>query len=203
MLRLSGRKVVVVGGGAVAVRRVAALRQAGAEVFVIAPDVEPAIRRSGAEIVEREYQTGDVTGAALVVIATADATVNQRIADDARGTGAMVNRADLPEDGEVLIPAHDHVGPITLAVSTSGISAAAAAAIRDELLASLDRRWIELLETIAPYRAEARRRIADPQRRLEALKRMTNADARRLLDERGAVALAEHCDDIIRQAGGN
>jgi siroheme synthase-like protein len=202
MLRVEGRPVVVVGGGKVAVRRVQALCRAGAVVTVIAPAIEPAIERTPAALERRTYQSGDLNGAWLVVICTADAAVNQRVADDAKAAGILINRADLPEAGDVLIPAHEHVGPLTVAVSTSGISAASAAAIRDGLLASLDPRWIELLAAIEPFRAEAQQRITNDQQRLEALKAMSNAEARRLLETGGADAVSRHCRDIMNRYAG-
>lgn len=199
MLRVEDRRAVVVGGGKVAVRRVKALCRAGAVVTVIAPAIEPAIEQTRAAIERRAYRAGDLNGAALVVICTADAAVNQQVADDARAAHILINRADRPEAGDVLIPAHEHVGPLTVAVSTSGISAASAAAIRDELLASLDPRWVELLTAIEPFRTEAQQRIADDQQRLEALKAMSNADARRLLEAEGADAIVRHCRDIMNR----
>lgn len=199
MLRMEGRTAVVVGGGQVAVRRVGALCRAGAKVIVIAPTVEPAIAESDATVLQRAYRPGDLAGTSLVVICTADAAVNQQVADDAKAAGILINRADLPEAGDILIPAHEHVGPLTVAVSTSGISAASAAAIRDELLAGLDRRWIELLQAIEPFRAEAQQRIANTQHRLAALKAMSNADARRLLESGGTEALVRYCRDIMNR----
>ncbi len=200
MLRVAGRRVLVIGGGTVAVRRVKALVRAGAAVTVVAPQVESIIAECDVQVERRAYQSTDVTDAALVVIASNDAAANEQAATDARRVGALVNRADLPEEGDVLIPAHDHVGPITVAVSTSGVSAASAAVIRDELLASLDQGWVELLTTIAPFRTEAQRCINDPGKRLAALKQMSHADARSIMEAEGAEALAAYCRRIIEQA---
>src|SRR6478609_698670 len=84
-LRLAGRKVVVVGGGNVAQRRLPTLIAAGAEVYVVSPVVRPAIEGlvgSGeVTLVERGFEDADLDGACYVMAATDDAEVNQRISE--------------------------------------------------------------------------------------------------------------------------
>src|SRR6266702_3798309 len=86
-LRLEGRDVVVVGGGAVALRRVAGLLAAGAKVTVVAPTATPALAdlASGGRLSwrQRPYRSGDLDGAWLVMACTDVATVNATVAADA------------------------------------------------------------------------------------------------------------------------
>src|ERR1700710_373427 len=72
LLDLTGREVVVVGGGSVAARRVSTFVEAGARVVVIAPVVSAEVERSGAVVLRRPYAVGDLSNAWLVVTATAD-----------------------------------------------------------------------------------------------------------------------------------
>src|SRR5262245_20910698 len=98
-LKLSGRKVVVVGGGRVAAAKVAALRDAGAEVVVIAPEVEPALAELAAQgkigLLRRSFDAGDVGGAWLVV-AAATPDVNRGVAAAAESQRLFVLAVDDP-----------------------------------------------------------------------------------------------------------
>lgn len=196
MLHISGRRCVIVGGGSVAKRRAASLLEAGAAVTVIAPRIEAELAASPVAAVRRPYQAGDLDGAFLVVIATDDPGVNQRVADDARAARVLTNRSDDPQAGDLIIPAHAHHGPITLAVQTGGASPAAAAAIRRELSAALDPDWARLLEAVAPFRAALQSSVADPASRQEKLRRLADAEAMQTLKARGLDALLERCRAI-------
>ena len=203
MLRVRGRRVVVVGCGTVAARRVAALIHSGAEVTVIAPQLDPSLESldGNATVHRRAYQTGDLTGAFLVVAATNDVVVNEAVCSDARSVGALVNRADLPDEGDVVIPAHEHRGPITVAVTTGGVSARAAAVIRDHLLLHLDGDWERLLTRVEPYRQRVKDATADAERRRKALHMLTDPEAMRVLKEEGEGALAARCESAVEWAG--
>ncbi|MFW6033425.1 MAG: precorrin-2 dehydrogenase/sirohydrochlorin ferrochelatase family protein [Phycisphaeraceae bacterium] len=198
MLKVRGRRCVVVGGGGVAARRARTLRDAGAEVLVVAPEVDPAIDELAIAIERRPYQTNDLDGARLVVAATDDRELNDRIARDAEARGVLVNRADVPGAGDFSVPAHAHHGPVTIAADTSGISASAAAKIRRSLSEALDPDWPRLLECARPFRAEVQQRFVDPQERQDRLRRLTDEDAMAMLKARGDEALRERCRRIAR-----
>ena len=181
-------------------RRAAALVQAGARVTVIAPCVESAIAELDVTIQRRVYKRGDLAGAALVVVATDCDQINQAAADEAKHEGALVNRADDPDQGDVVVPAHAHHGPITIAVSTSGVSAAAAAVIRRQLCASLDPDWPRLLEIAAPYRVKVQERVDDPSRRTACLRQLTDPRAMALLKAAGPQRLRDYFQEQIDAA---
>jgi len=197
MLKLRGRAAVIVGGGSVARRRAGALAAAGAAVTVIAPSVIDGIETPGVNVIKRGYEAGDLDGAMLVVIATDDAAVNDRVQRDAEAAGVLINRADDPEAGNFVVPAHRQVGPVTVAVSTDGISAKAAAAIRDAMLDTMDPDWITLLQTVAPYRAAIQTNITEADRRTAALKQLTDEQAMATLKQHGTAALIERCEQLV------
>jgi siroheme synthase-like protein len=199
MLRLEGRRAVIVGGGAVARRRAASLVEAGASVTVIAPRVDPAIEKLPLHVERRVYRAGDLDGVMLVVVATDDPAVNAAVAGEAAAKRVLVNRTDRPESGDVQVPAHRRVGPITVAVHSGGASARAAARIRDELFAGLDGDWAVLLETIEPYRRRARVEIADASRRQAALLKLADEQAMAALKSGGVEALRQHCERTLSQ----
>lgn len=201
ILNLEGRRSVIVGGGGVALRRAKSLLDAGAQVTVIAPQLHEELSGMRITIHRRAYQAGDLTDAFLVVIATDDPTANESAAEEARLVGAIVNRADDPEEGDLIVPAHGSIGPITIAVATDGISARAAAVIRDQLIATIDHDWVTLLETVRPYRARLIERIADACRRGKLLRALTDPAAMRTLKTGGPAALEKYCHELITQAG--
>lgn len=132
-----------------------------------------------------------------MVIATNDGATNARIARDARDAGVLANRADAPDAGDLSIPAHAHHGPITLAVHTGGISAAAAAAIRRELSGAMDADWPRLLELVAPYRSKIQAAFTDGSHRTDRLTRLADADAMDTLKQHGPDALLARCESLL------
>lgn len=197
MLRARGRRVVIVGGGAVARRRAVSLVEAGAEVFVIAPRIDPTLESTvGVTMERRAYREGDLEGALIAVIATDRPAVNERAAAEARERGVLVNRADVPEEGDFSVPAHRRVGPITLAVHSGGGGPRAAAAIRDHLIEAMDEDWIMLLQTLRPYRERVKRTITDPERRRAVLRRLTSEDAMQTLKNEGVEGLKAWCEEV-------
>jgi precorrin-2 dehydrogenase / sirohydrochlorin ferrochelatase len=150
-LDLSGRRCVVVGGGAVATRKARKLLQAGAEVAVISPEVLPELEGMGVETSRRPYEYGDLEGADLAFAATDSREVNAAVAREARERGVRVNVADRPSEGDFAVPSTLRRGGLQVAVSTGGASPTLARRIRDELEASFGPEWagvVEELETV-------------------------------------------------------
>lgn len=100
---LRGKKVVLVGGGAVARRRIDALRPFGPELVVIAPALEGDCR--GVEWLQRAYRPGDLEGAFLVIAASDSREVNRQVGQDARQLGIPVSVADRREECTFFFPA--------------------------------------------------------------------------------------------------
>jgi precorrin-2 dehydrogenase/sirohydrochlorin ferrochelatase len=136
-LVVEGRRCVVVGGGAVAARKVDGLVAAGAEVVVVAPEISEQIRARGVRLVERPYQTGDLDEAWLAVVATGDPEVNRAVYADGEATRTWVNAADDPAACSFTLPAVMRRGPVMVAVSTAGHSPALASWLRSEVAAQL------------------------------------------------------------------
>ena len=187
---------MVVGGGPVARRRTESLLQADALITVIAPQVEQRLECLSVQIERRPYREGDLEGAILDVVATDDPAVNEKVADDAATAGILINRADEPCSGQIIMPAYVHRGPVTLSVHTGGISAAAAATILGQLSDALDPDWPRLLEIVAPYRRLIQQRVHEPRQRQDCLKQLTGPDAVETLKQQGTEALKRFCEDL-------
>jgi precorrin-2 dehydrogenase / sirohydrochlorin ferrochelatase len=136
-LVLTGRPCLVVGGGAVAARKVAGLLDAGAHVTVVAPRIRPEIRALGATCEERPYRSEDLAGMWLVMAATDDPAVNADVHADGQAARVWVNAADDPPACSFTLPAVVRQGPVMVAVSTSGYSPALALWLRDHVAAEL------------------------------------------------------------------
>src|SRR5215469_14117564 len=119
-LDLSGRAAVVVGGGAVALRRTRALVEAGARVTVIAPVVCAEFAELDVTVLTRRYVEGDLSGAWLVHAATDDAEVNEAVAAAAVAARIWCVRADTAADSAARMPAVTRHGDVTVAVTAGG-----------------------------------------------------------------------------------
>ncbi|MEU7896384.1 uroporphyrinogen-III C-methyltransferase [Nonomuraea sp. NPDC049152] len=139
-LRLSGRRVLVVGGGRVAQRRVPALLEAGAEITIVSTSVTPALDdliAAGRVTWEaRPYQVGDCDGAWLVQACTSDRSVNTAIAAEAEAKRIWCVRADDKDASAAWTPASGKVDEIGIAV-TAGGDPRRAAGIRDAVVSAL------------------------------------------------------------------
>ena len=150
MLDLSGRPVVVVGGGRVALRRARALLAAGALVHVIAPRVDPALASLEVRLSRREYRGGDLAGAWLAHAATDDPAVNASVAGEAERLRIWCVRADDAARSRAWTPAVARHGGITVAVTAGGdperarrLRAAIAAALAEGSLPVRPRRRMQ------------------------------------------------------------
>ncbi|WP_433242441.1 uroporphyrinogen-III C-methyltransferase [Streptosporangium sp. CA-135522] len=139
-LHLSGRRVLVVGGGRVAQRRVPALLEAGALVTIVSTSVTHALDdliATGRVIWEaRPYQVGDVDGAWLVQACTDDRAVNTAVAAEAEAKRIWCVRADDKDASAAWTPASGRVDEISVAI-TAGGDPRRAAGIRDAVVAAL------------------------------------------------------------------
>lgn len=197
ILRVQGRRCLIVGGGVVALRRAKVLLQCGAVVTLVAPRLHDELHHLPMTIHTRGYETSDLDQQWLAVIATDDAAINDRVHEEAQARGMLVNRADDSLLGDLQIPAHHHQGPITLAVHTQGISAQAAATIRNQLVQALDPAWPVLLEVVRPYRETIQSRCPDSRLRQQKLRELTGEKAMNLLQSQGIRALRQYCDALL------
>src|SRR5436309_10232992 len=97
-LIVEGRPCLVVGGGAVAAQKAAALVACGAEVHVVAERVGPEVRALPVTWEERSYALGEVSDYRLAVAATGSPSTNKAVFDDGEAAGVWVNSADDPDN---------------------------------------------------------------------------------------------------------
>lgn len=131
-LRLAGRKVVLVGGGKVAVGKHAGLRAAGAQITVIAPQVDPQLNDGATIIHQRPFAPADLDDAWFVV-AAAPPAVNRQVADAAEVRRLFVNAVDDMASATAYLGGVVRRGDVTFAISTGGQTPALAGLLREGL----------------------------------------------------------------------
>jgi uroporphyrin-III C-methyltransferase / precorrin-2 dehydrogenase / sirohydrochlorin ferrochelatase len=166
---LRDRLVLVVGGGAVARRKVEALRECGARVRVGAPMLEPALQRLADEgaiaHVAGRFEPAWLDTAWLAVAATDDAAVNAEVAAAGAQRRVFVNVVDDVERSSFQVPALVRRGPLAIAISSGGAVPMLARTIRERLEAEFDESWGALAALLAQRRVAIRQRLPDLARR--------------------------------------
>jgi uroporphyrin-III C-methyltransferase/precorrin-2 dehydrogenase/sirohydrochlorin ferrochelatase len=138
-LNLTGRAVVLVGGGPVATAKLRQLMAAGADIRVIAPDVTDEIAATrGPTVEKRPFEPADLEGAWLVVAAATPA-VNRQVAEAAETRRLFVNAVDDPANASAFLSGVVRRDGVTVAISTSGAAPALTALLREGLDALLPR----------------------------------------------------------------
>jgi uroporphyrin-III C-methyltransferase/precorrin-2 dehydrogenase/sirohydrochlorin ferrochelatase len=149
-LRLTGRPVLVVGGGPVAASKLAALKAAGADLTVVAPDVCPGVASAGVRVERKPFDESDLDGAWFVV-AAATREVNARVARAAEERRLFVNAVDDPPNASAYLGGVVRRNGVTVAISTDGEAPALAGLLREGLDAMLPAdldRWMETARSI-------------------------------------------------------
>jgi len=162
---VSGKKCLVAGGGAVALRKVRALLECGADVTVAAPEVLPDLAALPARFLPRKVEETDLAGCALVVDATGDPAVGEALSRLCGERGIPLNVVDMPQYCSVIFPAVLRRGKLTAAISTGGASPLAAAWVRDRLSETLPDCFETILDQMEELRTVAKSSLPrQPQR---------------------------------------
>ena len=137
-LRLTGRRCTVVGGGEIGLEKVEGLLACDAQVTLIAPEAQDALRgyaREGSIHWEARKYAGprDLEGVFMVIAATADSEVNIAVFHDAEHRAMLVNVVDVPPLCNFILPAIVRSGPLAIAISTAGASPALAKRMKREI----------------------------------------------------------------------
>lgn len=162
---IKDRPCLVVGGGPVAERKIDLLLRAGARLTVIAPSLGGAVQaraQQGAfEHLAREFQDGDVAGRALVVAATNEKAVNERVSKAARAGNIPVNVVDTPQLCTFTFGSIVDRDPVTIAVSSAGRSPVLARALKARLESDIPASFGRLAALAGRYRDRVKAALSD------------------------------------------
>jgi siroheme synthase-like protein len=174
-LKLRDRRVLLVGGGRVAVGKLAGLLADGADVTVVAPIIRAELQRPGVTIVQRAFEAADLDDV-WYVVAAAPPEVNKQVLEAAERRRVFVNAVDDPDHASAYAGSVVRRSGLTIAFSTDGRAPALAGLLREALDAwlpvDLDR-W--MVASDAARREWKRSRVPMEERRpmlLETLNRL-------------------------------
>lgn len=196
MLDLTGRSILVVGGGPVGRGKAIRLSQGGGTVRLICLEPRPDDWAFPIEWQQQSFQAPDLDEVFLVV-AAASTEVNRQVLAEARQRGVLVNMASEPERGDVHFPAVLSRDSFTLAVSTEGASPALARQIRDHLDTLFDDRFAEWIGLLGEMRENAQGMNLDEVTRREAMQNLASEAWLERLRSRGVEATRKAMSDYL------
>jgi siroheme synthase-like protein len=169
---LAGRTCLIVGGGPVALRKVEVLLEYDTSITVVAPEAHEKLEYHGARghitLEKREYRSPEAASYGLVVAATDDATLNERVHEDTRGTEALVNVVDDPKHCDFIFPAILRRDCLTAAISTDGRAPFVSGHLRLVLENVFPNHWGRLMKLAATFRKKVQSQWPDDSQRKNA-----------------------------------
>ena len=170
-LSLSGRPCLLVGGGVVASRKARLLLAAGARLTVVAPHISASMDqmlagRPGLRWIPRNFEESDLDGCWLVVSATGDPAVEQRVAEAAERRRIFCNAVDDRDNCSFITPAIVDRSPVIVAISSGGSAPVLARRIREYIESVLPSGLGKLAQLAREFRNAVRSKIADAGVRL-------------------------------------
>ena len=195
---LTGQRVLIVGGGEVALRKVTLLERTGALITLVAPDIAPELLERGAagtlKLARREFAPDDLEDVRLVIVATSRRAVNRWIANLSEARNIPVNVVDDREASRFIVPAIIDRDPVLVAISTGGTSPVLARRLRERLEALIPARIGELASWLKALRRTTRRKLRDTDERRRFFEAVVDGPAARRFvdgDQHGALRIAQ------------
>ncbi len=200
-LELSGRRAVVVGGGAVAVRKAQALLAAGARLIVVSKDIDDALtalcQGTNAELVKSQYSKDYIAEAVLVIAATGNKQLNKRIYKDCQELEILCNVVDAPELCDFIVPAVVKRGDLQIAIGTEGHCPAYAGHLRKKLEQTFTNKHGEFLAELETLRNRIIKDIPNPIDRKALLGQLVDDKSFEYFIQNGSAKWREYADKLI------
>jgi precorrin-2 dehydrogenase/sirohydrochlorin ferrochelatase len=189
-LELGSRRVVVIGGGTVAVRKVQALLQTGARVVVVAEHIDDMLtalcQGMDAELIMSKYSKNYLAGALLAIAATNNNDLNKQIYKDCQELEVLCNVVDVPEFCDFFVPAVVKRGKLQIAIGTGGQCPAFAGHTRKKLESIFTERHGEFLAELEKLRKKIIQNVSDPADRKTVLGKLADDESFEYFAENGS-----------------
>jgi len=186
-LDLIDKECLVIGGGAVAERKVFSLLVCKAVISVVSPIVtlklQELIDSNSITHKKKYYSQDDIQGKTLVICATDNQTINHQVAQDCRKMGIWVNVVDQPGLCSFHVPAVMRRGKLSISVSTAGASPFLAAKIRRKLEQDFGPEYEVLLQVMEDVRRKVTHEVLDQRQRHQIYSRLLNTNILQLITQ--------------------
>ncbi|MFH1718468.1 MAG: bifunctional precorrin-2 dehydrogenase/sirohydrochlorin ferrochelatase [Planctomycetota bacterium] len=200
-LELGGRRVVVIGGGTVAVRKAQVLMDAGARLVVVAERIDDMMtalcQGRDAELIKSTYSKNYLAGALLAVAATNNSQLNSRIYKDCQELEVLCNVVDVPELCDFFVPAVVKRGDLQIAIGTEGQCPAYSGHIRRKLEEAFTEKHGEFLAELETFRKQIIRDVANPGDRKTLLGKLVDDKSFEYFVENGPSQWRTFADELI------
>ena len=200
-LELSGRRVVVIGAGAVAARKAQSLLDAGARLVIVADKIDDVLtglcQGTNAELIKSKYAKDYLTGAALVIAATGDRQLNRQIYKDCQELEILCNVVDEPQLCDFFVPAVVKRGDLQIAICTEGHSPAYAGHIRKKLEQTFTDKHGEFLAELKTLRKRIIKDVSDPTDRKTLLGQLVDDKSFEYFVQNGPAQWRAYADRLI------
>jgi len=200
-LELGSRRTVVIGGGAVALRKVQALLNAGARVIVVAERIDDMMtalcQGTDAELIKSKYSKNYLAGALLAIAATNNHQLNKQIYKDCQELEVLCNVVDVPELCDFFVPAVVKRGDLQIAIGTEGQCPAYAGHTRKKLEAIFTEQHGQFLAELEKLRKKIIQNVTDPADRKSLLGRLVDEKSFEYFVENGPAQWRTFAGEII------
>jgi precorrin-2 dehydrogenase/sirohydrochlorin ferrochelatase len=200
-LELGNRRVVLVGGGAVAVRKAHALLEAGARLVVVTEEASDAMvalcTQHGAELIRTKYSKQYIGEAVIVVAATNDPKVNEQVYRDCQTLEILCNVVDEPRLCDFFVPAVVKRGDLQIAIGTGGDYPAYAGHLRKKLEALFTEEHGRFLAELECIRERVLREVLGAEDRKALLGRLADDESFEYFKEHGSPAWRQMAGELI------
>lgn len=159
-LKLDNKKVLIIGGGLIALQKLQGLLASEAKLTIISPKIIDEIRECRGEFpnirkidfLERDYAYGDEVGAFIVIAATDNPEINNMIVTRCRDQMILANSVDQPDYCDFYVPSIINSGSIKVAISTNGKAPSVARKLREDLSMLIEQRYKDVVEIVNEFR---------------------------------------------------
>ncbi len=203
-INIHDKKCVVVGGGAVAERKIKTLLKYGARVVVISPDITEGIKKlvelKKISYIQKSYSINDIKDALLVVAATSDTTVNEQILRDAPFLVNPVENLSIQartNNIRYIVPSILQKGDLTIAISTN--FPAISKTIKGEIKNFYGKDFALYLKYLKKLRKELKGKILNQKRRKKIFIKIASKEIVSILRQKGFKKTKEEIDKIINE----
>lgn len=180
-VKLKGRRVLVVGAGKVGEQKIAGLLDTEARVQVVSLTATEQVRawadEAKIQLEQRAYESSDLDGIFLVIVATSIRALNEQVYQEAQDRGILCNVVDVPDQCDFYYPSVVKRGDLQIAISTSGQSPSLAQRIRQQLENQFGASYADWVAELGEVRREVLRSDLDPERKRDLLQSLASRAA--------------------------